>query len=117
MHRIVLGAVLCASLGLPANSADLPSGEKSAAVKHAGQRLVCHWVAKNRTLRPLISTAVRVQRTSPQEAKASPVAPARTVVAAPARSVAVEPARSVAVEPTRLRRPIERIALIVGSTY
>src|ERR1700674_445541 len=92
MHRIVLGAVLCASLGLPANSVDLRSGEKSAALKHAGQRLVCHWVAKDRTLRPL-ATAVRVQRTSPQEAKASPVVPARTVVA-PARSAAAEPARS-----------------------
>src|ERR1700681_1839022 len=108
MHRIVLGAVLCASLGLPANSADLPSGEKSAAVKHAGQRLVCHGVAKDRTLRPL-ATAVRVQRTSPQEVKVSPVVPVRTV--------AVAPARSAAVEPTRPGRPIERIALIVGSTY
>src|ERR1700674_4652322 len=101
MHKFVHGAVLCASLGLPANSADLLSGEKSAAVKHPGVRLACHRVAKERTLRPLNATAVRVHRTSPQEGKASPVVPARTV--------AVVAARSGAVAPTQLGRAVERI--------
>jgi hypothetical protein len=109
MHKFVLGAVLCASLGLPANSAELLSGEKTASVKHQGMRLACHWVAKERTLRLLNDTAIRVHKTGAHEVKVSPVVPARTV--------AVAPAGSVRVEPTQLGRPIERIALMVGTAY
>ena len=36
MHKFVLGAVLCASLGLPANSAELLSGEKTASLDFHG---------------------------------------------------------------------------------
>jgi hypothetical protein len=60
MRGLVLGAVLCVALGLPANGAEFDSDAKTASVRP----LACHWVTADRTLRLLRSTAALVDKSS-----------------------------------------------------
>jgi hypothetical protein len=95
MNRIVLGAALASVLALPAIGADIPA--KATSAEHA--RLACHWVGRDRTLRPLRYTASPVHRTTtPEPHVAASHAPA------PAPAPAAEPAR----------RPIARMAVVLG---
>jgi hypothetical protein len=91
MDRIVLGVALASVFALPAIGADIPTKETSA--EHAGARLACHWVGKDRTLRPLHYTTTPVHR-APQVQAVAPVA-----------------------APAFISRPIAQIALMVGIAF
>ncbi len=96
MRKLVMGVALCMAFGLPASAAN-SSGSKAAQLKHPGMRLACHWVATDRTLRPLSRTAAPADRKSIKApaVKASPV---------------VTRAERVYVA----RQPSQHIALVVG---
>jgi hypothetical protein len=97
MNRIVLGAALASVFVLPAIGADIPAATKATSAEHA--RLACHWVGRDRTLRPLRYTASPAHRTTTPE-------PHVVVSRAPA------PAPAPAAEPAR--RPIARMAVVLG---
>jgi hypothetical protein len=105
MRKFVMGVALCMAFGLPANAAD-SSGSKAAQLKHPGMRLACHWVATDRTLRPLGHIAVPASRMSRTAAPAD-----RKSIRAPA----VKAGAVVRAEPVYVgRQPSQRIALVVG---
>jgi hypothetical protein len=58
MRGLVLGAVLCVALGLPAKGAAFRSDGKATSVRP----LACHWVTADRTLRLLRFTAAHVDK-------------------------------------------------------
>ena len=98
MRNFLLGAVLCAALGLPAYGADTISGPETAAVKRPGMRLVCHRVPGDRALRLLSYTPVAIVK------KSIKTPDVNATVAAPTATESVRV----------LRWSNERIALVIG---
>jgi hypothetical protein len=106
MRKLVTGVALCMAFGLPASAAD-SSGSKAAQLKHPGMRLACHWVAADRTLRPLSHSAVATNRMNHTAAPAD-----RKNLKAPA--VRASPVVTRAEPIYVARQPSQRIALVVG---
>jgi hypothetical protein len=106
MRKFVMGVALCMAFGLPASAAD-SSGSKAAQLKHPGMRLACHWVATDRTLRPLGRTASAANGMSRTAAPAD-----RKSIKAPAVKASPVVTRA---EPVHVaRQSSQRIALVVG---